>query len=195
MGFLRRCERLSMKILWPAAAVAAILSCAALAHAAGIVPAKTKVVSFSAAAMKSTSTVTGYCWTASIASGRSDAYRCMTGNAIHDPCFALDGKTVACPVDPASNAGIRVSLTKPLPQAGKQNTHNPWMMQLAGNITCNIGTGTVTPGYPFYCTGNLICAAPAPGAAAAAVFVKCGRQKSAESAGDISSYLVTVMYE
>lgn len=195
MGLARRFERLSMKNLWPLAAVAAMLLCAPLAHAAGIVPAKTKVVSFDAATMKSTSTITGYCWTASIASGRTDAYRCMTGNTIHDPCFTLDSKSVACPVNLSSNTGIRVALTKPLPQAGAQNTPNAWMMQLAGGMTCSIGTGTIAPGYPFYCSGNLVCAAPPSGTTPAAVFVKCGRQNSAASVGDISSYLVTTMYE
>jgi hypothetical protein len=33
-------------------------------------------------------TVTGYCWTSSNATDRTDAWRCMTGNYIYDPCFA-----------------------------------------------------------------------------------------------------------
>ena len=195
MGLARCCERLHMKNLWRAAAVAVVFLCAPYAHAAGLVPAKTTTVVVTATALKSTSSFSGYCWTASIASSRADAYRCMVGNIIHDPCFMLDAKSVACPIDPAENTGIRIALTKPLPQANPGNARNAWMMELAGQVKCNIGTGTVTPGYPFYCSGGLVCAAPPANTEQPAVFVACGRPKNATSVTSAGRYLVTAMYE
>lgn len=184
-----------MKNLWLAAAVVAIFLCAPYAHAAGIVPAKTKTVVFTAATMKSTSSLSGYCWTGSIASNRADAYRCMVGNSIHDPCFTLDTKSVVCPIDAAQNTGISIVVTKPLPQANAGGTRNVWMMELAGSVQCNAGTGTVMPGYPFYCSGGLVCAAPPANVEQPAIFVSCGRPKGATTVTSASRYLVTTMYE
>lgn len=183
-----------MRNLWLIAAVAASFLESTSAFAAGIAPARTKVVAFNPAAMKATSTVRGHCWTSSIASRRSDAYRCMVGNGIYDPCFSIDTKTVACPTNVAANSGVRVALTQPLPQANAGNVHNAWMMQLAGGATCNVGTGTTIPRYPFYCTGNLVCAAPAR-SQQAAMFVQCGRPKNGMSVTAAGHYLVTVLYE
>jgi len=158
-------------------------------------PARTKIVTFKAAAMKSTKTLRGNCWTSSIASRRSDAYRCMVGDSIHDPCFAINAKTVACPLDVAANTGIRIALTDPLPKSNGGNARNAWMMQLAGGATCNIGTGTVIPDYPFSCTGNMVCAAPSSSANAHVVFVQCGRPKNGMTVTGTGHYLVTVMYD
>ena len=158
-------------------------------------PARTKIVTFKAAAMKSTKILRGNCWTSSIASRRSDAYRCMVGDNIHDPCFAIDAKSVACPIDVAANTGVRIALTDPLPKSNGENGRNAWIMQLAGGVTCGVGTGTVIPDYPFYCTGDMVCAAPASSANTRAVFVRCGRSKDGMTVTGIGQYLVTVMYD
>jgi hypothetical protein len=157
--------------------------------------AKTATVNFDAAKMKVMGTVSGSCWTGSIASLRSDAYRCMTGNSIHDPCFSVNAKSVACPTNVPANTGIRISLRKPLPRANPNATPNAWMITLAGGSQCNMGTGTIVPGYPFYCSGGLVCAAPLAAQKAPAVFVQCGRPKSGQSVTGTGRYLVTMMYE
>jgi hypothetical protein len=152
-------------------------------------------MTFNASNMKVTGTATGYCWTGSIASLRSDAYRCMVGNSIHDPCFTINAKSVACPTNVVANSGVRISLNKPLPRANPNATPNAWMMTLAGGAKCNVGTGTIIPGYPFYCTGGLVCAAPmTKRMPVAAVFVQCGRPQGGKAVAGAGRYLVTMMY-
>jgi hypothetical protein len=125
-------------------------------------PGPTKIVSYAASGMKGKA-VKGSCWTSSIASSRSDAFRCMIGNSIMDPCFKLSAKAVACPQNVAANTGVIINLTKPLPQANPKAAAKPWRFQVVGSsgIMCNAGTGTVVGNYPYYCTGNLVCTVPA----------------------------------
>lgn len=158
--------------------------------------AKTKVVVFNAAQMKSSKTISGSCWTASIASTRADAYRCMAGNSIHDPCFTINSSTVACPLNATVNRGIRMQLTSPLPHANVGGTTNTaWLMTLASGSTCNLGTGTIIPGYPFYCTADMVCAAPIATQKNAPIFVTCGHPKGATEVTGTTRYLVTTVYQ
>jgi len=147
-----------------------VLLCGPRAVAVPTMAAHTAVVVFNARSMHVTARTSGYCWVTSIASQRRDAFRCMAGNAIHDPCFERSAREVACPEGASGRSGILLSLTKPLPPSGS-GTRNVWKMQLASGATCNVGTGTITPGYPFYCSGNLVCSSPRAGAPA--VFVRC----------------------
>jgi hypothetical protein len=120
----------------------------------------------------------------------------MVGNSIHDPCFSLNLKNVACPTNVVANTGIRIALNKPLPRTNPKSTPNAWMITLAGGARCNMGTGTIIPGYPFYCTGGMVCAAPlSAGAKPLAVFVTCGRPQGGKSVAGTGRYLVTMMYE
>ena len=78
----------------------------------------------------------GYCWTPSIALHRADAWRCMIGNAIEDPCFATRdvSDVVICGANPVTDAaGFLLRLTKPLPAAGALASPSPapWIVQLA----------------------------------------------------------------
>lgn len=116
----------------------------------------------------------------------------MVGNEIHDPCFTLSPKTVACPVNPAENRGIEIALTKPLP-APVTEQPNAWQMQLVSGALCNIATGTQVPGYSFYCTGKLVCSAPPPGEPRGAVFVRCATAENGKI-GAASSFLVRTLY-
>jgi hypothetical protein len=174
----------------------AVLTAAATALAAPTLAAHTGVVHVDVKSMHVASRESGYCWTASIASQRSDAYRCMAGNSIHDPCFKLSPSSVVCPTDPAANVGIAMSLTKPLPQPQPQSQTNAWRMELASGEMCNIGTGTTLAGYPFYCSGasDLVCAAPPPGKPNGPVFVRCARAKNGKTATP-GSYLAATLYE
>lgn len=170
----------------------AALLCVAPALAVPTIAAHSTVVVFNAQSMHVTAHQSGHCWTASIASQRSDAYRCMVGNGIHDPCFTLSAQEVACPTDVAANRGIAVALTKPLPEPSR--ARSVWQMQLQSGAYCNIGTGTVLAGYPFYCSGGLVCSAPPPGEQQGAVFVHCGTPANGK-VGTAGSYLVRVLYE
>ncbi len=149
-----------MKHLISALIIVAVMSLAILP--AGAYPGPTKIVNYSAAGMKGKA-VRGSCFTSSIASTRSDAFRCMIGNSIMDPCFKVASKIVNCPQNVAANTGAVISLTKPLPQANTKGASKPWRFQLAGGsgIMCNAGTGTVIGNYPYYCSGNLVCSVPA----------------------------------
>lgn len=171
--------------------LAALLS-AAPALAVPTIAAHTSVVVVNARTMHVTATQSGHCWTSSIASERSDAYRCMVSNGIHDPCFALSQRKVVCPTDLAADRGIAIELTKPLPQPN--STHSVFQMQLQSGAQCNMGTGTITLGYPFYCSGGLVCSAPPPGQSQGAVFVRCGKPANGKVAA-AGSYLVRVLYE
>ncbi len=172
----------------------AMLAPAAPALAVPTVAAHTNAVVFNAKSMRVTARQSGHCWVSSIASQRSDAYRCMVGNSIHDPCFTLSQHAVACPLDPGANTGLLISLTKPLPQSNR--IANAWQMQLVSGAMCNMGTGTTIPGYPFYCSGEegLVCSAPPPGQPQSPVFVRCASAKNGK-VGAPGTYLVTTLYE
>lgn len=179
-----------MKFATVLALAAALLAAPALA--VPTVVAHTSVVVFNAKSMHATTRLTGNCWTTSIASKRSDAYRCMTGNAIHDPCFKVSGSSVACPVDLTANSGVIIKLTKPLPR--EAGVSNAWQMRLTSGALCNVGTGTTVPGYPFYCTGNVVCAAPPEGEPHGAVFVHCATLSNGKPQ-PTGTTLVTTLYE
>jgi hypothetical protein len=90
---------------------------------------------------------TGQCWTGSIVVPVADAYRCLVGNDIADPCFAPPRPstplTVACLPDPWSGARV-VTLTQPLPVSRLiGNAARPWAVQLANGARCVASTGTV----------------------------------------------------
>jgi hypothetical protein len=60
----------------------------------------------------------GYCWTNSTTIHRSDAWRCMIGNEIFDPCYTLPDKTtIVCGARPDIDkpSGFILKLTQPLP--------------------------------------------------------------------------------
>lgn len=170
----------------------AALLFAAPALAVPTIAAHTTVVVFNASSMHVTARQSGHCWTSSIASQRSDAYRCMVGNTIQDPCFALSQKEVACPTHIQANRGIVISLSGPLPEPNA--ARSVFQMQLQSGAQCNRGTGTVIPGYEFYCSGGLVCSSPPPGTPAGAVFVHCGTAANGK-VGTPGSYLVRVLYE
>lgn len=88
-------------------------------------------------------TVAGSCFGESLATSRSDAYRCMAGNTIMDPCFAnpYTSGEVACPNSGPSDVTI-VDLTEPLPTgSGGQSAQSPWLFKLGNGATCSVATG------------------------------------------------------
>src|SRR5260370_24614519 len=98
-------------------------------------------------AIPKTAPIAGNCFSESIAADRLDAWRCFTGNIIHDPCFAAKpGATlVVCDADPITRkAGIAVRLATPLPLHGKFAGQQPWLLELADGAECNLFTGATS---------------------------------------------------
>lgn len=102
-------------------------------------------------------TVSGYCWTASIAASRPDAWRCQTDqkhteyfdgkplevNDLWDPCFSGSSGRVACVPHPFSKSVIVLRLTKPIdaPPLHRSPQPAPWALRLTNGATCELVTG------------------------------------------------------
>ncbi len=147
-----------------------------------------------------TATVSGHCWTTSIASNRKDAFRCMVGNAIYDPCFIRDRQAVLCPTDLPSGTATLIKLTAPLPAtlpgSAAPAQGSVWQMKLAAGNLCGFITGTGVSGYPFGCTGKLWCAAPT-GPVAGWYRAQCGplaATSTMPTVTDAKAYPVAVLW-
>lgn len=109
----------------------------------------TNVVHFVPSEAAAGSAQDGRCWTSSLAlSGRTDAWRCMTGNVIHDPCIQLADGAIVCDANPSTGAGgFLVTLTEPLPAPqvtadGVANAaKNGWLVELDDGMVCGMNTG------------------------------------------------------
>lgn len=104
--------------------------------------------------------VEGSCWTSSLAVWRADAWRCMVGNEIHDPCFS-EGDGVVCGARPlAPDAGFALKLTEPLPAAElpQDAAAHAWLVELADGTACEFATGATggAEGERF----NYLCPSP-----------------------------------
>lgn len=92
-------------------------------------------------------TVTGDCWTASSTSARSDAWRCMSGNLIYDPCYtgAPSSSWVGCPRDTLGKHIVKLKLTRALGtntnQALDTNRAAPSRVTLEGGVMCSYVAG------------------------------------------------------
>jgi len=112
-------------------------------------------------------TVRGKCWTGSGAAyTREDAWRCMVGNTIHDPCFvdmsAGDpGNPVLCPTGPGSKRVIRIRQAGlPLEYMNSPGPRRVWALALANGVRCEVPTGA-TDGprdLRYLCTGGRFAA-------------------------------------
>jgi len=94
----------------------------------------------------------GSCFAGSIADERPDAWRCMEGNLILDPCISPQpgaGREVVCPkTGPWSPRVIVLHLTKPLPSGFGNpgptgNQRRPAWVVLSDGADCFAETGTV----------------------------------------------------
>jgi hypothetical protein len=94
-----------------------------------------------------------------------------------DPCFTRDPKSVACPEIPDGDRGSVIILTKPLPQNVNGGAAAPWAFQLSSGGKCRMGTGTIMPGYPYYCSSPGVCAAPEKIDGASDYSAECGSVK------------------
>jgi hypothetical protein len=93
--------------------------------------------------------VAGHCWELSPLDRRPDAWRCISGNQVYDPCFDDGSDFVACAANPWTSEITRINLTSPLnfrlikPQAA--NSEAPfWAMTLTVGVECVILPGAST---------------------------------------------------
>jgi hypothetical protein len=92
-----------------------------------------------------TQQLAGTCFASSLAATRADAFRCMAGNLIMDPCFTIasNASAVLCVRDPRDpSTFVQLNLTQPLPapEPVPAQTH-PWFLELADTTACNFLTG------------------------------------------------------
>ncbi|HWE61448.1 MAG TPA: hypothetical protein VHB98_07040 [Chloroflexota bacterium] len=108
-----------------------------------VVPA-TQVITFHPAGATGAA-VKGNCWTESIALQRADAWRCMVGNAIFDPCFSATphAMSVICAAYPTHPVDMRVILAAPLPAHSAIHSTRPWSFVLGDGSYCVAFTGTI----------------------------------------------------
>lgn len=93
--------------------------------------------------------VQGRCIAASVAdSGRTDAWRCMSGNRIYDPCFeGFEQSTpvVACLESPRASAVIVLTpaggVPRQLANKGFPLASPPWSLLLRNGASCGLLTG------------------------------------------------------
>ena len=98
------------------------------------------------AAIHITKTVDGYCYIGSLAAARDDAWRCIGGNGLYDPCFSSHKRKgiVLCVSAPWQRSGVEIKLTKrlPKPYAGKPSTSGlPWGIETTARLKCLFATG------------------------------------------------------
>ena len=79
----------------------------------------------------------------SLAVQRADAWRCIVGNEIYDPCFSAraHARSVICGATPDRPVGITVSLPAPLPAHDPVRGSQAWILQLGDGTTCGFLTG------------------------------------------------------
>jgi hypothetical protein len=94
-------------------------------------------------------TLSGTCWTQSLVTSRGDAFRCIIGNDIFDPCFTprtSHPPSLACPESPFLNRVVLLRLKKPLPSPNSttqwlQPHNQPWGLRLMNGDRCVFETG------------------------------------------------------
>lgn len=107
----------------------------------------TNVINFISPETLPTEKKSGYCWVNSIAQPyRQDAWRCMVGNEIYDPCFETADKSVVfCQMNPLDSESFLIKLTKPLPEPDVPDTVQTnwaWFLELEDGTYCSPFTGT-----------------------------------------------------
>jgi hypothetical protein len=92
-------------------------------------------------------TQSGNCWTESLVTPRSGAWRCMIGNLIYDPCFSLTGVDgVVCGNPLTGGPSLQLQLTQPLPTPfpatpSPMRANRPWALRTADGTGCLFITG------------------------------------------------------
>ncbi|MDQ6804550.1 MAG: hypothetical protein M3065_06200 [Actinomycetota bacterium] len=95
-----------------------------------------------------TSTSRGHCAGGSAAINRADAWRCLAGNLVYDPCLSSTKATgiVLCPLGPWTSSSAEIKLTSRLTGAnkGKPSTSgHPWAIETSSD-KCVAATGATS---------------------------------------------------
>lgn len=89
--------------------------------------------------------VAGRCWTASLATTRNDAWRCMDDatSEVRDPCFRVVRQTVVCPVNPFSSSAVLMHVSTPIDTRPPERTdrYHAWALRLANGSRCAFVSG------------------------------------------------------
>ncbi|WP_157472420.1 hypothetical protein [Frankia sp. EAN1pec] len=89
--------------------------------------------------------MSGECWTLSLVSNSADAFRCMSGHFIYDPCFTASWAEAVCIADPWSTEVVRLSLTKDPPFTEDDRFNNNdvprWALILESGDLCTRVSG------------------------------------------------------
>jgi len=107
-------------------------------------------------------TLKGSCWTGSIGLQRPDAWRCLVGNEILDPCLESPRGGAVPLVCVTGRTAVRLKLTKPLPKKDANQPLKkfiPWRLLLSNGDVCERFTGTAAgsvqgQGLVFGCTSG-----------------------------------------
>ena len=166
-----------------------------LVSSAGQAVASTEVVNYNPAHMQVARTVSGSCWTSSIAAQRPDAFRCTSGNEIYDPCFTSAKGQVRCPTDLRHNRGTLIDLTSALPSNTNVRSGEAWAFELATGGMCVMGTGTVSPGFPFYCTAPPVCSEPKRSGNSSSYETMCGKPTAPIKVGSVRGMKVVRIWK
>lgn len=90
----------------------------------------------------------GSCYSGADSVNRDDAWRCISGNALFDPCFssAQAKRIVLCPSTPFGSSVVEIKLTKGLPSgmADKDkpsSSGSPWAIETTTGLKCVMDTG------------------------------------------------------
>jgi hypothetical protein len=90
----------------------------------------------------------GSCFRGAQSINRDDAWRCISGNALFDPCFSSTQAKgiVLCPSTPFGSSVVEMRLTKRLP-TGMADKHKPassglpWAIETSTGFKCVMDTG------------------------------------------------------
>lgn len=111
-------------------------------------PVETKTFYYADLNGTSESLLEANCWTGSLSSGRTDAYRCMVDSSIYDPCFedSVDlSSVVSCPRKPYEKKTQRFKM-KSKPEDNndtflRPDKNVPWYIILSDKRECRFITG------------------------------------------------------
>lgn len=100
-----------------------------------------------ASGISASASQSGSCFSTSSATTAPNAYRCLVGNDLYDPCFAdatSAAGEVACPnpAHPDSVVVIKLTAALPAPATSAGSTIIPWLLVLANGQQCQTITGT-----------------------------------------------------
>jgi hypothetical protein len=129
-------------------ALCAALASGAYASRATTIATLYRPLSSTAVVVISGPTRSGSCWEGAITTPRRDAWRCISGNYIYDPCFSSlrTPRIALCVTEPWRDRGVRLQLTRSLPSSlanrGPLSIRSrPWALELQDGTRCIFDSG------------------------------------------------------